>query len=234
MPPADFRFAPKRFRAKLRSVSAGKTSLDARAPRVGKPAFPILRWVGVVWLAVWIPAYWHAWGWQNFLHFCDVAVFLSCAGLWMRGSLLLSSQTLASLVPDAVWCLDAGWHCFTGHGLFGGTEYMWDPGVALWIRLLSLFHVALPCVLLYAVWKVGYDRRALLLQILICAALLVIARFFSPQLNLNYAYQEPLFHRAWGPAPTHLAAVLIFMSVVFYLPVHKLCRRFFRARRNLA
>src|ERR1700683_1847841 len=108
MPPADFRFAPKRFRAKLRSVSAGKTSLDARAPRVGKPAFPILRWVGVVWLAVWIPAYWHAWGWQNFLHFCDVAVFLSCACLWSRGvyfheARLLSAhpQTLQTILSRA-------------------------------------------------------------------------------------------------------------------------------------
>jgi hypothetical protein len=194
--------------------------------------FPILRWVGIAWLVVWIPAYWHAWGWENFLHFCDVAVFLSCIGLWLRGPLLLSSQALASLVPDAVWCIDAGWHWFTGHGVFGGTEYMWDHSVPLWIRLLSLFHVVLPCVLLYALAKVGYDRHALPLQIAICAALLVASRFFGAQLNLNYAYQEPLFHRTWGPAPIHLAAVLVFISLVFYAPMHLLFTRLFAPAQN--
>ena len=173
---------------------------------------------------VWIPAYWHAWGWQNFLHFCDLAVFLSCIGFWTRGSLLLSSQALASILPDAVWCLDAGWHLFTGHGLFGGTEYMWDAKVALWIRLLSLFHVLLPWLLVYAVYKAGYDRRALGLQMAICATLLVISRFFSPQLNLNYAFQEPLLHRSFRPAAFQLSLVFAFITVTFYLPAHCVLR----------
>jgi hypothetical protein len=187
--------------------------------------FPILRWAGVIWLAVWIPAYWHAWGWRNFLHFCDVAVFLSCVGFWTRGSLLLSSQALASIIPDAVWCLDAAWRVFTTRGLFGGTEYMWDTKVALWIRLLSLFHVVLPCLLIYAAVKAGYDGRGLGLQMGICAVLLVISRFFSPQLNLNYAFQEPLLHRSFHPAVLHLAAVFAFITVIFYLPVHALFAR---------
>src|SRR5712672_4035908 len=53
-------------------------------------------------------------GWANFLHLCDVAVFLTCVGLAYNNALLLSSQAVSSLVGDLLWCLDAGWRWFVG------------------------------------------------------------------------------------------------------------------------
>ena len=59
-----------------------------------------VRWISVVWLAVWVPSYAIYWGWANFLHLCDVAVLLTCVGLAYHNALLLSSQAVASLLGD--------------------------------------------------------------------------------------------------------------------------------------
>jgi len=183
-------------------------------------AFPRMRWIALVWLVVWVPAYWRVWGWENFLRVCDVAVILTCVGLWRGSALLLSSQAINAILTDFAWCLDVGWRLASGRHLFGGTEYMWDAQYPLWVRLLSLFHVLLPVVLVWALVRVGYDRRGWLLQTGISAALLVVSRFFSPALNLNYAHRDPFFGHGWGPAPVHLALVLGGMIVVLYFPTH--------------
>jgi hypothetical protein len=190
-------------------------------------AFPVLRWVALLWFAVWLPAYVRVWGWANLLHVCDIAVILGCAGFWWGNSLLVSSQVLNSLLPSGLWCLDAGWRLATGHHLVGGTEYMWDTRYPLWVRLLSLFHIALPLALLWALRKVGYDRRALPFQASIAAVMLMVSRFVHPELNLNYAYRDPLLHRAWGPAPLHLALIFVGMVLLLYWPTHLLLARMF-------
>jgi hypothetical protein len=140
--------------------------------------FPMLQWAALLWMAVWLPAYVWVWGWANLLHLCDVAVVLSCIGLWCRSPLLLSSQAVSSLMAELVWCLDVGWRLTMGRLLVGGTEYMWDARYPISVRLLSRFHVGLPVVLLWTLRKVGYDRRALAAQSVIAAVLLV--EFFQP------------------------------------------------------
>src|SRR5579863_5849238 len=108
-----------------------------------------VRWLAVLWLVVWIPVYWHAWGAGNFLHLCDIAVILTCVGLWSGNALLLSSQAVSSVVIDALWTLDvAAWMFFRRH-FIGGTEYLFDPTIPLWVRSLSLFHIVMPFILLW-------------------------------------------------------------------------------------
>ena len=191
--------------------------------------FPILRWVALAWMIVWLPAYILVWGWSNLLHLCDIAVIFACVGLWLGNPLLVSSQAVSLLAAGVLWSADAGWRLFTGRYLVGGTEYMWDVHYPLWVRLLSLFHIGLPIVLLYALRKIGYDRRALAVQSVIAAMLLAISRFWSPQTNLNYAYQDPLFHRSWGIAPLHLGVTLVVLIAVLYLPAHLLLKKLFPA-----
>lgn len=180
------------------------------------------RWASLIWLAVWVPSYAMYWGWLNFLHLCDIAVFLTCAGLAFKNTLLLSSQAVSSLVGDLLWCLDASWRWAFGRHLMGGTQYMWDTRFPLWLRMLSLFHVVLPLVLVAALRRTGYDHRALRLQGGIAGTLLVVSRLLDPSRNLNYAFSDPVFHRAFGPAPIHLA--LIFAALVggIYWPTHRL------------
>lgn len=190
------------------------------------PAFPWLRWAGLLWLLVWVPAYWSVWGWPNFLHLCDVAVILACIGLWRGSAVLLSSQAVNSMFADLVWCLDVGWRLLFGRHLVGGTEYMWDARFPLWVRLLSLFHVFLPVLLVWSLRRTGYDRRGWLLQSAIAAVLMVAARLFEPARNLNYAYRDPLFNRSWGPAPVHIVVMLLPLIGIIYWPTHLVLARF--------
>ena len=53
--------------------------------------------------------------------------------------------------------------------------------------------------------------------------------FLSAELNLNYAYRDPIFHRAWGPAPLHLAVIFIPLVALIYWPTHVLLGWLFRA-----
>lgn len=191
--------------------------------------FAITRWAALFWLLTWFPLYAWNWGWQNMLHLCDVSVVVACLGLWLRQSLLVSSQALLAPLVGVAWGLDVFWQLAFGYHLVGGTEYMWDSNHPLWIRLLSCFHLVLPVVLLRAVQILGYARQALLFQTAITAALLIPSRFLSPQLNMNYAFQDPLLHRAWGPAPVHLAVILAGCVVIFFWPTHAVLVRIFPA-----
>lgn len=186
------------------------------------PTFPVLRWFGLLWMLVWLPAYFCVWGWANLLHLCDVAVILTFVGIWLANPLLLSSQAVSSLAAGVFWVLDVGWRLTTGRFLVGGTDYMWDTRYPLWVRLLSTFHIGLPLVLLWTLRKVGYDRRALALQAAIAAVLLLVSRLLAAELNMNYAYRDPVFHRAWGPSLAHLAMIFIPLVALIYWPTHVL------------
>ena len=200
---------------------------------VDSRAFPRMRWAAAAWLAVWIPAYASVWGPRNFLLLCDVAVLLTCAGLWLGSPLLLSSQAVSSILADAVWAMDAGSRLFLGRHLFGGTEYMWDASFPLAVRLLSLFHLFWPVLLVWSVRRVGYDRRGLGLQIAIAGALLVVSRFAGRAANLNFAFRDPIWGLSLEPAALHLAATLAFLTAVFYLPTHLVLSRAFGRRQAL-
>jgi hypothetical protein len=62
--------------------------------------------------------------------------------------------------------VELGWNLdfLVGGRLTGLAAYMFDRRMPLHLRSLSLFHVALPPLLLWLLRRLGYDRRALLTQ----------------------------------------------------------------------
>jgi len=186
-----------------------------------------IRYLAILFLALWFAAYWHAWGPANFLHLCDIAVILTCIGLWTNNALLLSSQAVSSVLIDIVWTLDVAARLIFGRHLIGGTEYLFDGSTPLWVRLLSLFHIVLPCILLWSLSRLGYDRRGWKLQSAILPPVLLASRFVTPDQNLNFAVNDPFLHRSYGPAPLHLAITFLFLVVVVYLPTHLFFSRLF-------
>jgi hypothetical protein len=185
------------------------------------------RWLALLSLVLWFAAYWHAWGPANFLHLCDIAVILTCIGLYTNNPLLISSQAVSSVLIDVVWTLDVAARLILGRHLIGGTEYLFDATTPLWARLLSLFHIILPIILLWSVSRLGYDRRAWKLQSAILMPVLIASRFVTPDQNLNFAVKDPFLHRSYGPAPTHLAITFLFLVFVVYFPTHLLFSRVF-------
>jgi hypothetical protein len=167
------------------------------------------------------------WGWLNFLHLCDIAVILTCAGFWRSSPLLISSQALSAIVPVLFWDVDFFGRLLLGHHPIGGTEYMWDSSFPLTVRLLSLFHVVWPVLLLWALRKLGYDRRALRFQSGIALVVLIASRFVSADLNLNFAYRDPFLKTSLGPGIVHLTVTAGALIGVAYWPVHFLLAKCF-------
>jgi hypothetical protein len=185
-----------------------------------------LQWLAVAGLAVYVPSYAVAYGLANFLVLCNLTVLLVGVGLWACSRLILSSQAVAILLVGSVWTVDLLSRLVVGrHLLGGGTAYMWEPQWPLFTRLLSLYHVVLPPLLVLVLRRIGYDGRGYWLQSAIAAAGVSLGRLFGPTVNLNQAYVEPVFGRAWGGPATHVAAVVAFLTLLVYPLSHLLLVR---------
>ena len=189
--------------------------------------FRFVKWILVLWLAVWLPTYSIVWGVANFLHICNVAVILSCLGFLFESPLLISSQALVSILGSFLWVIEFSYDLVTGHTLFGGTQYMRDASIPHWVRCLSFYHILLPLLLLWGLLYLGYDRRGWKLQGVISLLVLSLSRFTGPEKNINFVFQDPLLHKNWGNAFLHVIVIWLGLIVILYWPTHVvLCRLF--------
>ena len=103
-------------------------------------------------VTVLVPIYWYYYGPTNFLYFCDVALLLTLAGVWLESGLLISMAAVGILIPQAFWVVDFTVR-LTGHSFTGMTDYMFDANRSRFLRGLSFFHGWLPFLLVYLVRK---------------------------------------------------------------------------------
>ncbi|MFO0925454.1 MAG: hypothetical protein U0736_00215 [Gemmataceae bacterium] len=57
-------------------------------------------------VAVLAPYYLHAYGPTNFVYFCDVALLMAVAAVWLESPLLASPPAVGILLPQTLWCID--------------------------------------------------------------------------------------------------------------------------------
>lgn len=179
-----------------------------------------LKIVWTVWVLCWAPVYWKQYGVQNFLFFCDLGNFLIAIALWGESALLFSWQAVSLLVFQTLYTIDLAGAWLTGRHPIGGTEYMFDPHLPLSVRLLGLFHVVTPALLLWAIWRLGYDRRGWRLQTLTCWLIVPINYFWRPAHNVNWARGIFFVEQHVIPGPAYLAAYLLLVPLVIYYPTH--------------
>jgi hypothetical protein len=173
-----------------------------------------------LWLGIWAPIYWRQYGPQNFLYFCDIGNVLIGIGLWLESTLIFSWAACGLLLIQTLYTIDLAGAVLLRRHFIGGTEYMFDPGLPLFIRLLSLFHVVTPPLLMWAIWRLGYDRRGWKLQTLTAWVVVPINYFWHPDLDVNWA--RGLFFREQHLVPgwLYLAIYLVAMPLCVYLPTH--------------
>lgn len=171
-----------------------------------------------------IPVYWRDLGPANFLWFSDIALFALVAALWLESRLINSTMAVAVLFLETAWVLDF----LTGGNLIQISAYMFEPDTELHIRILSgLFHLSLPPVLLYLLVRLGYDERALWLQIIIALMVLPVSYFVTqPEDNINWVY-GPAGPQDLLPDALYLALLATVLTLVIYIPSHLLFKRFF-------
>ena len=174
-----------------------------------------------VWVAVWVPVYWKQYGIQNFLYFCDLGNLFVLAGLWLESRLLFSWQAAGLLLFQTLFIIDLAGALATGRHLIGGTEYLFDPHLSLFVRGLSLFHVAMPALLLWAIRRLGYDGRGWKYQTLVTWVVVPLNYFWRPQFDVNWARGLFLRPQHTVPGLVYLAAYLVVVPLAVYWPTHK-------------
>ncbi len=188
---------------------------------MGAKRIPLWLKIGwTVWLMAWAPVYWQQYGAQNFLFFCDIGNVLIGIALWLESPLLFSWAACGLLVFQTTYIVDLIGALFAPQHSFGGVDYMFDPHLAIAVRLLSLFHVVTPPLLVWAIWRVGYDPRGWKLQTLMMWVVVPINYFWRPQYDVNWA-RGLFFHQQHAIAGW--AYLLLYFTVVplcVYVPTH--------------
>jgi len=195
---------------------------------------------GTAFLAVLVPVYLHTYGPANFLWFCDAALILTVAGMWLESSLLVSLCAVGILLPQGLWLVDFGVNLLGFHFL-NLTSYMFDPHLPLFTRGLSLFHGWLPLLLVWLLFRLGYDKRALPAWTGLAAGLVLACYFFTPPagahlasanvaININYLYgfndQQP---QHWINQNLYVILWPCALWLVAFLPTHLALRKMFAA-----
>jgi len=173
-----------------------------------------------IWLMAWAPLYWKQYGVQNFLFFCDLGNIFIGIALWLESSLIFCWQACGLLLFQSLYIIDLAGALVTGHHFIGGTEYMFDPSLPLAIRLLSLFHVVTPPLLLWALRRLGYDSRGWKYQTLTTWVVVPINYFWRPQLDVNWARGLFFHEQHLVPGWFYLLAYLTVVPLLVYYPTH--------------
>jgi len=186
-----------------------------------------------LWVVVWAPIYLSRYGPRNFLWYCDLGNFLIMIGLWAESPVVLSWQACSVLLVQILFTIDLGVRAVCGVHPIGGTGYMFnDDGsnLPLGLRLLSLFHVVTPPVLVWCLKQVRYDRRGLYCQVATDWVVLPICWLgWSEQVNLNWVwgpFDRPQY--VVQPAWLYLLVCMLAYPLLLSLPVHLVLSRVFR------
>jgi len=191
------------------------------------PRQPLL-WMklgGTGFVIVLVPIYWRHYGPRNFLWFSDLALFALCAALWFDSALLVGMAAIGVLELEIAWSIDF----LCGGRLLRLAGYMFDAGKPLYLRALSLFHLAMPPAILSMLRHRGYDRRSLRHQTAVAWLVMPVTYALTdPDKNINRVFGPGAKPQHALPPLLYLGAVMAVVPLVVYLPTHLVLARVFR------
>ena len=189
---------------------------------IGEEHLPL--WLKVsftMFVLVLLPIYWKQYGPANFLWFSDIALLLTVPALWLESSLLASMMLISIGLLELLWSFDFFVRLIVGASVTGLSGYMFDPKISLSVRALSLFHIALPIIVVWIVSRLGYDRRALVAQTVLAWIVLPLSYLVTKRSeNVNWVYGFGNRPQAWMDSRLYLALVMLLFPLVIYLPTH--------------
>lgn len=182
-------------------------------------------WIKVpytLFLCVLVPVYWRHYGPTNFLWGSDIALFVVFVALWLESPLPNSMMAIGVLPFELAWIVDF----LSGARVIGMASYMFNPDLPLYLRALSLYHMALPPVMIFLLYRLGYDRRALWAQtVLVWIVLPVTYLVTDPADNINLVFgfgREP--QTSLHPL-LYLGLEMILLPIIICLPAHLVLQR---------
>ncbi len=209
-------------------MSVVSTSGASPQPRRRLPAW--LKWLCTLCAILWLPVMLRYYGAQNQLWLCELDNLLLVVALWLESRLLFSALLVGLLLVDLGWMVDLLVALLTGLHPFAATATMFTAALPLPVRLGSLFHLTVPVIVLYAVLRLGYDRRGFWWQTGFTALALLAAYLLTPPAaNVNWVWGPGgCAPQPWLPAPLYLLICAVAYPLLLYLPVHLAARRWLR------
>ena len=180
-----------------------------------------------------VPVYWVEQGPANFLWLSDIALLATVAALWLEHRFLTSMMAVGVLLPEIAWNLDFFLRLSTGFDVIGldGTGYMFKSEHTGLFKFFSLFHVILPLLLIWMVYRLGYDRRAVYAQILLVWVLLPLCYLTTdPGRNLNWVFGIGDPPRTWVSGIQYLLLLMAAYPLLVIMPTHFVLRAVFDRR----
>ena len=214
------------------SVAATDTSMTGRGRGSAPSRIPLsLKLAYSAFMAVLLPVYLTHYGPTNFLYFCDIALILTLVGIWAESALLVSICAAGILAPQLLWAVDFLAQA-AGTPLTGMTAYMFNAETSPFLRGLSLFHGWLPFLLVFLVWRLGYDRRAWGAWSALAVILLFVCFFLMPPprpdpgmtpVNINYVWgMSDTAAQTFLPAWAWFAGLVVAIPLLISWPTHRL------------
>ncbi len=101
----------------------------------------------------------------------------------------------------------------TGSSVTGFTDYMFDPNLSIWLKVMALYHLALPPLLIWLILRLGYDTRTWIVQVVLTWIIILATWFFTnPSLNINFVFSYVKFeHLNMGAIPF---LIMLFVTAV--------------------
>lgn len=176
-------------------------------------------------MAILVPTYWVTYGLSNFLWYSDVILFLAFFATLFESRLLASMSACGGLVLSLLWLISIFYAL-----LLGTDHYMLDSSTSIWVRGISLFHVVLPFLLLWLVWKLGYHKRGWIFQVILTWLLAFTTWLLTDRAeNINFVF---LYEKMGVNPYLYLVGLAGSVSIIVYL-THLFLLRLFR-RRDMA
>ncbi len=134
-------------------------------------------------------------------------------------------MALAVLLPELAWNLDFFSRLLFGREMTGLARYMFDGTIPAYLRGLSLFHIALPPLLLWSLFRLGYARPALGAQTLLAWIVLPLSHRFAyaPEHNINWTRGLPE-EQTWMPDWLWVGLLMLSFPLLIYWPTHLMLR----------
>lgn len=175
-------------------------------------------------LVLWLRHY----GWRNLMWFSDIALIGAVPALWLDSAPIASVLGVAVLIPELMWNVDLLLRLVLRRRVSGLTEYMFEADRLRILRLLSLFHVPLPLLLLWMLREYGYAAEiALPGAMLLAAVILPASRVFgSQEANINWTYGLGRVQQRFSPV-AYVTGLYLGFVVLLFLPTDWLLRRLF-------
>lgn len=174
-----------------------------------------------IWVAVWLVLYAGYYPTAHFLWMCHVGNIILVAAFWLESPLLFSWQAVALLLADLLWTFDLLTRITIGIHPLGATAYLFVEQLPIGLRLASMFHLAMPWILIWSLWRYGYDRRAIWLQLATCWILFPLSYLFGSEADdINWVFGP--FNRVQHVLPPllFLFVAMILYPIVVFLPSH--------------